>query len=379
MPDYILYHAKITVLSPLHIGSGRDLLNDYDYAIYQGQTWRINEDTLLEAQNVDDPALADRLAETPPAQLLNKPADFHPGSRFFRYVIKGTPRATGTGAQVREQLKDVYARPYLPGTSLKGALRTAIAWVAWEKLGLRPERANLGRDRQFAAQWYEQEIFSEHSGKAPNRDTLRALQVGDSAPVGAEQLMIVNVRVINRGGTLGSPIEVEALRPETIFELPIKLDLALFSEWARSKGLNLQGETVLKDLPAVVQRHTSARLDKEADWLGRIPGADKVAAFYRDMRQARLGNAAFLMQLGWGTGWEGKTFGSHLQQNRDFMEKLINDYRLARGQRKPGDPFPKSRRVLVQVQRAQSGSVAEIPHSPLGWVLVQMKAEKSET
>ena len=56
MPDnYTLYDVKVTVLSPLHIGSGRDLLNEYDYAIYQGQTWRINEDALLDAQNVDDP------------------------------------------------------------------------------------------------------------------------------------------------------------------------------------------------------------------------------------------------------------------------------------------------------------------------------------
>lgn len=375
MPDYVLYHARVSVLSPLHIGSGRNLLNEYDYAIHQRQTWRINEDTLLEAQDVDDPALVDRLTETPPAQLL-KPTDFCPGSRFFRYVIKGTPRATGLGAQVREQIKDVYDRPYLPGSTLKGALRTAIAWVAWEKLGLRPERANLGRSRQFAAQWYEQEIFSEHSHRAPNKDTLRALQVGDSAPVGADRLMIVNVRVLNRGGTLGSPIEIEALRPDTVFELPIKLDMALFSEWAKAKGLNLRWDDLLEDLPATVQRHISVRLAEEADWLGRISGADQVAAFYRDMRRARLGSTAFLMQLGWGSGWAGKTFGSHLRRDQDFMERLINEYRLARGKRRPGDPFPKSRRVLVQVQRSQGGRAMETPHSPLGWVLVEMKATR---
>jgi len=375
MPDYILYQTRVTVLSPLHIGSGRDLLNEYDYAIHQGQTWRINEDALLEAQDVDDPALADRLAETPPAQLLNRPADFRPDSSFFRYVIKGTPRATGPGAQVREQLKDVYDRPYLPGTSLKGALRTAIAWVAWEKLGLRPERAHLDRSRQFAARWYEQEIFSEHSSRAPNKDTLRALQVGDSTPVGVDRLMIVNVRVLNRGGALGSPIEVEALRPDTILELPIKLDLALFSEWAKAKDLDLHGETVLRDLPAAVQRYSSTRMAKEADWLGRISGADRVAAFYREIGKARFGSAAFVMQLGWGTGWEAKTLGSHLQADPHFMEGLIDDYRLARGKRKPGDPFPKSRRVLVQVQRSPDGRIVETPRLPLGWVLVEMKGE----
>lgn len=372
MSDYLLYHARITVLSPLHIGSGRDLLNEYDYAIHDKQTWRINENAWLDAQDVEDAALMARLEQIPPAQLL-APSDFLPGSPFFRYVVRGTPRAKGEGAQLREQLKTIYDQLYLPGTSLKGALRTAIGWVAWEKLQLRPERANLGRNRQFAAQWYEREIFSEQSGKAPNKDTLRALQVGDSAPVDAERLMIVNVRVMNRGGTLGSPIEVEAVRPDTVFELPIKLDLALFSEWAKENDLHLQGGTALQDLPTTIQSHTAARLTQEIRWLSQIPGADNVTSFYRQLQQAQLGNAAFVMPLGWGAGWESKTFGSHLQADPDFMEGLINDYRLARGKRKSGDPFPKSRRVVVQVRRAQDGSVVETPHSPLGWVLVELK------
>lgn len=378
MADYRLYQVKVSVLTPLHIGSGRDLLNEYDYAIAKGHTWRINEDTLLLEQDVDDPAQADHLAEIAPAQLL-KSDDFHADNKFFRYVIRGTPRSNAEGAQVREQLKNAYDQPYLPGTSLKGALRTAIAWVAWEKLQLSPDFANLGRNRQFAAQWYEQEIFSEHSGKAPNKDTLRALQVSDSAPVGAERLMIVNVRVLNRGGTLGSPIEVEALRADTVFELPLKLDLALFSEWAKARGLELQGSSVLQDLPATIRRYTAARLAKEADWLSRIPGAEKVAAFYREMLQTKLGGGAFLLQLGWGTGWEGKTFGSHLQADQDFMEAILRSprdggYGLARGKRRTGDAFPKSRRVLVQVQRSQDGRMQEIPLYPLGWVLVEMQA-----
>ena len=373
MPDYTLYHVKVTVLSLLHIGSGRDLLNEYDYTIYQGQTWRINEDTLLDAQNVDDPALSDRLAQTPPAQLLNKPDDFHPDSRFFRYVIKGTPRAEGEGAQVREQLKDVYDRPYLPGTTLKGALRTALGWLAWEKRGLRPDRARLGRDRRFAAQQYERELF----GRDPNHDLLRALQVGDSAPVGKDRLMIVNARVLNRGGKPASPIELEALRPDTAFELTVKIDTALFSSWAQAHGLKLPGAALLRELPAVAQAHSAQRLTREAEWFARIPGADKVAAYCRQLRDTRLPPNAFFTQIGWGTGWEGKTFGSRLQVDRDFMEAIVrhpreSGYGLARGQRKPGDPFPKSRRVLVQVQRSPDGRIVETPHSPLGWVLVEM-------
>ncbi len=53
MADYIQYQVKLTTISPLHIGSGRVLLQDYDYAVKKGYTWRLNEDTLLDAQQVE--------------------------------------------------------------------------------------------------------------------------------------------------------------------------------------------------------------------------------------------------------------------------------------------------------------------------------------
>jgi CRISPR-associated protein Csm5 len=375
MADYRSYQVRVSVLTPLHIGNGRDLLNEYDYAIAQGRTWRINEDALLEAQDVDDPALADRLSEIPPAQLLQE-RDFRLGSPLFRYSIKGTPRSKAPGAQAREQLKDAYDRPYLPGTSLKGALRTALGWKRWQVLGLRPDARQLKRRREFAAQWYEQELFSEHSGKAPNMDTLRALQVSDSAPMGADCLMLVNARVMNGGGGLGSPIEMEAVRPDTVFELPLKIDTVLFSEWAKRQHLNLQGGDLLLNLAAVVREHATQRLQHEAAWFERISGAERVAQYCHDMATTRLPKGAFFLQLGWGTGWEGKTFGSHLQADQAFMESIVRSpreggYGLARGRRRQGDPFPKSRRVLVRVQRSQDGRVQEIPLCPLGWVLVE--------
>jgi len=43
MPDYALFTFRVTTLTPLHIGSGETLLNDYDYAIHQGRTWRFVE------------------------------------------------------------------------------------------------------------------------------------------------------------------------------------------------------------------------------------------------------------------------------------------------------------------------------------------------
>lgn len=81
----------------------------------------------------------------------------------------------------------------------------------------------------------------------------------------------------------------------------------------------------------------------------------------------------FLISLGWGTGWTNKTFGPHLQSDADFMERILRDHRLARGRRQRGDPFPKSRRVVVQISRDRQGRPVETPAAPMGWCLVEMK------
>lgn len=65
MPDYVTYDVTLSLLTPMHIGNGRELLNEYDYAIHKGKTWRINEDTLLDEQDVDDPRLAEQFAPSP--------------------------------------------------------------------------------------------------------------------------------------------------------------------------------------------------------------------------------------------------------------------------------------------------------------------------
>lgn len=369
--DYLLYDVTITPQAPLHIGNGRDLLHEYDYAIHQGQTWRIDELALLDAQAADDPRMAEHLARTKPAQLIRQ-ADYHPDSPFFRYVLKGTPRSSAEGAQLKEQIKDPFDRPYLPGSSLKGALRTALAWRAWAEQSLRADLRDVGQRRQWAAQTLEHKLF----GRDPNHDALRALQVADSAPLTTDSLMIVNVRVHHRNGNLASPIELEAIRPNTPFTTTLKLDLALYSEWARRAGLNLPGRDWLLNLTASVQQHSAERLRRERTWFKAIPSARRVADAYAAWANWQPAPGQCLLQLGWGTGWDGKTFGSHLQADPQLMERLIGDFKLARGQRQRNDPFPKSRRLAVSFARDKQGNSSEIPAAPLGWCLLELTTRK---
>ncbi len=369
--DYTTYNVTVRLLTPLHIGSGNQLLKDYDYAVHKGRTWRINEDTLLDAQDVDDPAFADTLAKTPPAQLLQA-NDYQLDSPMFRYTLAGQPRATGQGSQLQEQVKTVQDEIYLPGSSLKGAIRTALAWQGWTEKQLKPSKSDLERSPRYAGRRIEKEIM----GSDPNHDLLRALQVGDSQAAGKDKLLLVNVQVLTKG-SLGSPIELEAIEPDTAFNLTVKVDKALFGAWAKDSRLRLGGNSSwLDQLPQIIQAHTTQRLRTEMVWYKESTGSEQIVSFYQQMLNAKLASHSCLLQLGWGTGWGDKTYGNHLQNNRPFMEYLISNYRLAKGRRQPGDDFPKSRRSVVQVVKDRSGRIKQKPAVPLGWVLMEMKERK---
>lgn len=356
--QYSIYDVDVRIITPVHFGTGRSLLQDYDYVIHSGKTWRLDESAILEEAWSEDPNQARILARTPPGQLLED-RDFVGGSRLFRYVIPGAPRSRQEGSQLQEQMKDVHDRPYIPGTELKGALRTALAWYGWEKKGLRPERYKLGRRKKWAGRSFERDIFGEN----PNHDLLRALHVGDSAPLEDGGLMVVNVQVLTPKGA-GSPIELEAIKPGVTFRLQMKLDEALFSEWAGRHRLDIAGLEWLRSLPDVVKAHTAEMLKKEVEWYSGAE-ARRCLGFVKKIAGARLASNSFLVQVGWGTGWHTKTLDGRLEESEAFLEGIISDYRLARRRRQYGDPFPKSRRVVMV-------GGGKTPAVPMGWVQVTM-------
>ncbi len=376
MPDYKTYRLKITVLTPLHIGNGREMLHEYDYAIFGRRTWRINENALLDTQDVEDPRVLEMLSRTKPAQLLKKPADFVEGSPLFRYVLKGTPKSSAEGAVLREQIKDAFDHPYLPGTTIKGALRTALAWYLWQQKRLRPEIGKLGGAPKFAASGYERDLF----GKNPNNDLLRALHVTDSAPLDVSALMLVNVRVLTQRGKPGSPIEVEAIRRETVIEAQLKLDTALFSEWAKKRELYLPNGDALMNFAEIASQHSRAAIERELNWARGLPKGKNLINHYEGMLQFPLTPNQFFLQLGWGGGWEQKTLGARLKQDEGFMRTILkprkmNGYDVGRGHFvKNVQDFPISRRIAMAYRRNPQGEITdEIPALPLGWALVEIE------
>ncbi len=356
------YHVTLRVLSPLHIGDGNELRQDFDFVVHKERTWRLDEDAVLRAKEAQ--LLGSATEQYPlPGRLLNS-SDFGTEA-LFRYVLRGQPRSRKSDARVKSCIKDVHDCVYVPGSSLKGAIRTALAWTGWDEVKPHLDRSAVGRGRSWAGQPLERKLF----GRNPNHDLLRALHVSDlhGPKKAGERITLVNAQVLTRRSA-GSPIELEAVAGDAEFRGTITVDETLFSPQAENKLHFGSRQHWLKELPARVQRHSAARIADLEKWYEQAENASAVARFYGKLTGINLPPDSALLQLGWGSGWDGKTFWTHLQRDAEMFETLVRDFKLHRPQRgaparKPGDPFPRSRRTAMIKGKAAA---------PFGWCLLTM-------
>jgi CRISPR-associated protein Csm5 len=228
----------------------------------------------------------------------------------------------------------------------------------------------IGASRSWAGQRLERKIF----GPDPNHDLLRALHISDL--FGPQQagggLMVVNAQVLTKRAAQ-SPIELETLPGEVSFTGSITVDDALFTPFAeRELGFGNRRHW-LDELTLRAQKHSHARAVELAEWFGNAdPSYAPLANFYNQLVQVQLAPHQALVQLGWGAGWDGKTFWTHLQKDEFLFEQLVTDFRMNKAghnsRREPGDAFPRSKRAAMSVKQGVARPVA-----PFGWVLVELE------
>jgi len=376
------YRVKIQTLSPIHIGTGQDLLTEYDLKLddpTHNQTYRLNVDEVFDhALGVSD-KLDQQIMRSKPAQLVELADLRADNSPLVQYRLKGLPQST----QVKEQIKSVWGKLYLPGSSLKGALRTIIGCHLAQTEEMKVDPNNRAK---FADDDLDKKIF----GRNPNYDLLRCLQVADSKEV-STQPHLFNVSVV-KGETVQAPIDLEAIPPGVTFETTFHVEDYLFAE-ERKVVRQEQGAGTVQ---WVSPKDKLGWSDKQIAWLDKLPFrlADmgytlaesrlqqEIAYFERanlpklvnwsTQRLKQLqdikGTNAFFMQLGWGGGWDSKTFGELLRVDKAEFMKIRTAFTLGKSPQHKGkwqanlnDTFPASRRLVVKQRQ---------PLAPLGWVLV---------
>lgn len=213
---YEEYKMKITPLTPIHIGSGEVIMpGEYFmfrengqhvlYAVdmgYLGSRLARGRDTICR-WILDDPVGWVRTARENArfAELVRKYASFK--ARVSDTVADGIQQRWGQGVSNLEinTFQRSSGTPVVPGSSIKGALRTALLY----RLADKPLEINFRYEGSRVAEW-ERSILDSKS-KSIQDDLLRHLQISD-CPVRDIQTEILDVEHVGMRTRSGKQAEI---------------------------------------------------------------------------------------------------------------------------------------------------------------------------
>lgn len=379
-------------LSPLHVGT-EERLGLHDVVVVQGRLYRVAADRLLDELEQAPQARDRYLTGTDGLRQIEQWLRL--GDRLRRLALYDcpVPREPRPREDLRPFLADLLGRPYVPGSQVKGAVRTAVLWQLLSRRADRNElstRVGQKRNRrgeiertskQDAGQWLEQILL----GEDPRSDAFRIVRVADTTPLPASALRVYPVLVAARQQSGLALMEQPRSgdRPSQYGEDPSRA-LANFCECLTEGTLRTSVE---------VDRYLLSKWDRDASFLERWP--DACNAFGRRVAEAekswweqardsappsvqpvarglvefysgllrRLGELPtghVVLNLGWGGGWRTKTVAEAFGDPP--VRQLVQQYRLDRGSRAP--VFPKTRKVAW---------LGPNRFAPLGWVLLELE------
>ena len=372
------YKVEARALTTIHVGAGGPpYLRDVDFVVREQAATRPGAPLQTVATVVDIDALLEALPEERLAALAGRPL-----GETLPIAERASPESTivlrrltitdnGSPAEVRPCTRDAFGLAYLPGSSLKGAMRSALFW----KNPPNVEVDRLDRRVTWAAGNVENEQFAgEGRGQLQNRSLLRALRVGDCYPTTPSPAGGAAVGIFAPAGE-GAGRRLETRRPTFYLEgLPfdvrflgsLTLDMGLLAGAERLRFPQAEWLSVGALVTACRER-AAELIDFELAFY-RDHAVTDVANLYASLQilQGRLQPMQFLLAVGFGTGWQAKTLGRRLtpEQIDAIQRRYPGPLELWR--HNPAFPrlFPKTRKLVV----GPNGR----PVQPLGWLQVTL-------
>lgn len=394
---------EIEALTPVHVGTG-ELIGPLEYAISESQVGVVDLGRLFRRDPARAEAIGQQLAGTSPTALRSLSLERLLSAKelaqeaLWRYRLPASEatlaalgRARAQEHELRPTMKTPDGRAYLPGTAIKGALRTALIF-AWSAASPEWARRFLNQQKPGDANKEVQRMLYG-ARQDPNHDMLRALMIGDTdgAPP-AEALRLVQERVLSariradRSRGEGSDgykqflVFLEGLNPGMKLSASVRI-LSDLLDVRRSEVLGwtpAQRALNAQALCDAANRMTAEVCQWELEYFGLVQGRDcaTVTGFYRNLlakaQEAPQGTA--YLSIGRGAGWHKLTPGillaRHLPQSE--FTKFRMDYRLAASGKfnRLSFVFPKSRKLVVEGDRAIA---------PLGWVRLTFREGERPT
>lgn len=361
MSDYA-QQINIKTLSPIHIGNGVFLQNGSDFVSAKDGKYNyiyiIDPRKILSIIGVEH--LYDWVAsiERHTQDTLKFVKRYRPNTQPIDFAKRQilSYSAAGPTDTLKECLHDGKGIAYIPGSSIKGAIRTAILSTLVSKIANVESRVT-SRGKVSAKQ-VEGVLF----GTEPNSSLFRFLHVGDAyfSKDCEISTRMINLNIRNnqedlRDIRMSQLVEAIGTECESNFRLKLSRE---FYQWAKVRYNHRDSRLkelpdCMKSIPALFETlnaHTIKLLKEEIGIWEKVSaqhtGAEDYIENMKDLLdsacQCRKGEECVL-RLGHGSGWRFVTgawseqlnnFGSIVNSARPYNEKRYRNY-----------IFPKSRRL----------------------------------
>jgi CRISPR-associated protein Csm5 len=407
-----VYETKrILLTSPmLHIGSAVSRLSPFEYVQTGSRVYLPNQEALarslkqkgfldqyiydIENRNSIIPLLEDAFGDE--WQKIKNDN----GEPIFPRHLSSLKWTEERITDLRPMIRNGFGELYVPGSSIKGAIRTAIAYhllkhsseynvpkeqrVSEIENRLRRSMGELKRKAKFADdEQFMNHLFSDFelsyqkreisARTGPNTDFMRAVQVADSAPLIEEkttnkkgQPIVSNLAIVpevlvsshfpDGKAKYRASIYAEMVRSVRT-EFTISVDREMLSWFRHSQGMKIPFCSVA-DILKICQEFAQDQWDGEHDYWQEIKNNSNAQGKNLDFGNIRSmyepEQCPHSLKIGWGSGMTGTTVTLLFQ---DDLRAKIRD---ACGIAAPGFEAPKSRRTVI----GKSGEIRFVP----GWV-----------
>ncbi len=384
------YKYYLEVITPLHIGNGARL-KPLEYVVLpeKKKFYRLDMKKLFASPsfNVDGFVRGSKNRNFSIEKMIDGNIEEFAAYSLFISGVEARLLERNKG-QVQEMVKES-GTPYIPGSSLKGALRTSLlkSFLAEDSFcneyekeiqnASREATGLRGEKRDKIKKFFSSEAESKLLGTT-NYCLMRALQISDSSMIGWGDVAVYVVKVASKtrdgyawkilgrnGGVTdnsdqATPSFIEALIPGTRVEGTLKIDEFLLQDEIGGI-LGFKGKNFLADLVGCCRRACEGLLRNEALYYRNLGLHPLVLAYEQLLKFSKsLTPNQFFWQISWGTDYGAKGVGKAI--NSDIFEAVRETFRM--GYR--NQEFPKTRKIVFQ-----NGRPLTVP----GWVKVTLEGE----
>ncbi len=359
--DYEIFDLELESLSPIHIGSG-DVYSQLDYVSKNNKVFILDFDKILEnlaRESIDD-LTYDILRNFDNNRWAGNVEKFFEkyGIHWKKFVEREYDLVGEIGKNEIKRFICSGRGAYIPGSSLKGAIKTAVFFSILKNN--KKIRENIIKNLKW--DWNDKEIKNLVS---PNsfKDLFRAFQISDSQTI--ENIKIAVSRVYHFEKKRFDTSIVYQIADKFNTNITCKIDRKLIeTNQLKKENFNLTKENIFKacnDFSKEIIKYELEKLDKVDD-----RKLSKINEFYRKLEEKtkNLGQNECLLRVGQGSSSIATTMFLALKEDGEIREKFIREIsRIKRRRYNKSEEivefFPLTSKFILESN--------QIAARPLGW------------